>query len=92
MDDTGGTDGMTADAAARQALRVALAEILVVAENWRLTHGDDRTGPGAGEAVEVLSQVLAVLADRARGALVVDGADVDVLVEWALADICDELT
>jgi len=40
----------------------------------------------------MMSQILGVLADRARGALDADGANVDVLVEWALADIADELT
>lgn len=83
---------MTPDAAARQALRVALAEILVVAENWQHVHLDAKTGAGIAEAAEVLSQVLGLLADRARGALEADGADVDVLVEWAQADLADELT
>ena len=43
-------------------------------------------------AAEMMSQILGVLADRARGALNADGANVDILVEWALADIADELT
>jgi hypothetical protein len=82
---------MSSDAAARQALRVALAEVLVVADNWRCLYADVTPGAEA-EAVELLSQVLGLLSDRARGALEVDGADVDVLVEWALADMADELT
>jgi len=41
---------------------------------------------------EVLSQILGVLAERARGALDADGADVDVLVTWVQADLADELT
>lgn len=90
MENTDPHNPMTPDAAARQALRVALAEIMVVAENWRLAHGTDRAG--AIEAVEVLSEILEVLAARARGALDADGANVDVLVEWALADMADELT
>lgn len=82
---------MTSDAAARQALRVALAEVLVVADNWRHLYLD--TVPGEErEATELLSQVLGLLSDRARGALEVDGADVDALVEWALADIADQLS
>lgn len=81
---------LNSDAIARQALRVALAEVLVVADNWR--HLYLETSPGEEkEAVELLSQVLGLLADRARGALEVDGADVDVLVEWAHADMEDEL-
>jgi hypothetical protein len=44
------------------------------------------------QAAEVLSQVLGMLAERARGALEADGADVDVLIEWAHADMADELT
>ena len=83
---------MSPDAAARQALRVALAEVLVVAENWRHVHLDAKPGPDMAEAAEVLSEILGLLADRARGALDADGANVDVLVEWALADIADELT
>ena len=78
------------DAAARQALRVALAEVLVVADNWRHLYLDMDPGQER-EAAELLSQVLGLLADRARGALEVDGADVDVLVEWAQADMADEL-
>ena len=69
---------MTPDAAARQALRVALAEVLVVAENWRHVHLDARPGEETAEAAELLSQILGVLADRARGSLEADGADVDV--------------
>ena len=83
---------MSPDAAARQALRVALAEIVVVAENWRHVHLDAKQGADMAEAAEVLSEILGLLADRARGALDADGANVDVLVEWALADIADELT
>jgi len=83
---------MSPDAAARQALRVALAEVLVVADNWRNIHLDAKPGADTAEAAEVLSQILGVLADRARGALDADGANVDILVEWALADIADELT
>jgi len=83
---------MSPDAAARQALRVALAEVLVVAENWRHVHLDAKLGADMAEAAEVLSEILGLLADRAGGALDADGADVDVLVEWALADIADELT
>lgn len=83
---------MNRDEAARQALRVALAEVLVVAEDWRHVHLDAISGAEVREAAEVLSQVLRVLADRARGALEADGADVDVLVEWALADIADRLS
>ena len=83
---------MSPDGAARQALRVALAEVLVVAENWRNVHLDATTSVETAEAAQVLSQILGLLADRARGALEADGADVDVLVEWALADIADELT
>ena len=83
---------MTPDAAARQALRVALAEVLVVADNWRFVHLDAKPGTDMAEAAEVLSQILGLLAERARGALDADGADVDALVEWALADIADELT
>ncbi len=83
---------MSPDAAARQALRVALAEVLVVAENWRYLHLDAKSGSDSAQAAEVMSEVLGLLADRARGALDADGADVDVLVEWALADIADELT
>lgn len=83
---------MSPDAAARQALRVALAEVLVVAENWRHIHLDAKPGADMAEAAEVLSEILGLLADRARGALDADGANVDVLVEWALADIADELT
>ena len=83
---------MTSDAAARQALRVALAEVLVVAENWRHVHLDAKPGIDMAEAAEILSEILRVLAARARGALDVDGANVDALVEWALADIADELT
>ena len=85
-------NAMSPDAAARQALRVALAEVLVVAENWRHIHLDARPGVDMAEAAEILSEILRVLATRARGALNVDGADVDVLIEWALADIADELT
>ena len=83
---------MSPDAAARQALRVALAEVLVVAETWRNVHLEAETPRGAAEAAETMSQILGILARRARGALEVDGADVDALVEWALADIADELT
>ena len=83
---------MSPDAAARQALRVALAEVLVVAENWRHLHLDAKPGVDMAEAAGILAEVLRVLAARARGALDVDGANVDVLVEWALADIADELT
>lgn len=83
---------MSPDAAARQALRVALAEVLVVAENWRYVHLDAKPGADMAEAAEVLSEILGLLAHRARGALDADGANVDVLVEWALADIADELT
>ena len=83
---------MSPDAAARQALRVALAEVLVVAENWRHVHLDAKSGSERAQAADVMSEVLGLLADRARGALGADGADVDVLVEWALADIADELT
>ena len=84
-------DSIDSDAAARQALRVALAEVLVVADNWRHLYLD--TAPGEErEAAELLSQVLGLLADRARGALEVDGANVDVLIEWAQADMADELT
>ncbi len=83
---------LTPDAAARQALRVALAEVLVVAENWRHIHLDAKPGIDMAEAAEILSEILRVLAARARGALDVDGANVDALVEWALADIADELT
>ncbi len=85
-------DAMNPDAAARQALRVALAEVLVVAENWRHIHLDAKPGADTAEAAEVLSQILGMLAERARGALEADGAEVDALVEWALADIADELT
>ena len=83
---------MSPDAAARQALRVALAEVLVVADNWRHIHLDAKSGADTAEAAEVLSQILGVLADRARGALDADGASIDILIEWALADIADELT
>jgi hypothetical protein len=83
---------MSPDAAARQALRVALAEVLVVAENWRHVHLDARPGEETAEAAELLSQILGVLANRARGSLEADGADVDVLVEWVQADLADELT
>jgi len=83
---------MSPDAAARQALRVALAEVLVVADNWRNLHHGAGPGAATAEAAEMMSQILGVLADRARGALNADGANVDVLVEWALADIADELT
>ena len=83
---------MSPDAAARQALRVALAEVLVVADNWRHIHLDAKSGADTAEAAEVLSQILGVLADRARGALDADGANIDILIEWALADIADELT
>ncbi len=83
-------DRMSSDAAARQALRVALAEVLVVADNWRHLDLEITAGEEA-EAAELLSQVLGLLADRARGALEVDGADVDVLIEWAQADMEDEL-
>lgn len=83
---------MSADAAARQALRVALAEVLVVAENWRHVHLDAKSSADRARAAEIMSEVLGLLADRARGALDADGADVDALVEWALADIADELT
>lgn len=83
---------MNRDEAARQALRVALAEVLVVAEDWRHVHLDAHPGAEVRQAAEVLSEVLGVLADRARGALEADGADVDTLVEWALADIADRLT
>ena len=82
---------MNRDEAARQALRVALAEVLVVADNWCHLYLDARPGEEK-EAAELLSQVLSLLSDRARGALEVDGADVDVLVEWVQADIADELT
>ena len=81
---------MGSDAIARQALRVALAEVLVVADNWRHLYLEIARGEEA-EAAELLSQVLGLLADRARGALEVDGADLDVLVEWAQADMEDEL-
>ncbi|MCL7971750.1 MAG: hypothetical protein M8866_06620 [marine benthic group bacterium] len=91
MNDGSGLSTMSSDAAARQALRVALAELLVVADNWRHLYLDTAPGEEA-EAMELLSQVLGLLSDRARGALEVDGADVDGLVEWALADIADELT
>ncbi len=84
--------GMTPDAAARQALRVALAEVLVVADTWRYIHLDARSGQDTANAAEAMSQVLGALVERARGALEADGADVDVLVEWAQADIADELT
>lgn len=84
-------DRISSEAAARQALRVALAEVLVVADNWRSLFLDTDPGEEA-EAVELLCQVLGLLADRARGALEVDGANVDVLVEWAQADMADELT
>ena len=83
---------MSPDAAARQALRVALAEVLVVADNWRHVHREARSATDRSHAAEIMSEVLGVLADRARGALDADGADVDALVEWALADIADELT
>lgn len=83
---------MSPDAAARQALRVALAEVLVVAENWRHLHLDATSASERAQAAEVMWEVLGLLADRARGALDADGADVDVLVEWALADIADQLT
>ncbi|MCK5483048.1 MAG: hypothetical protein KAJ13_05070 [Gemmatimonadetes bacterium] len=83
---------MSPDAAARQALRVALAEVLVVADNWRHVHLGARPGEGTAEAAEVLSQILGVLAERARGALDADGADVDVLVTWVQADLADELS
>ncbi len=83
---------MNRDEAARQALRVALAEVLVVAESWRHVHLEANPGAEVREAAEVLSQVLGVLADRARGALTADGADLDVLVQWVQADIHDELT
>jgi len=83
---------MTPDAAARQALRAALAEVLVVADNWRSVHFDAKPGADMTEAAEVLSQILGVLAERARGALDADGADVDVLVTWVQADLADELT
>ena len=43
-------------------------------------------------AAEILSEILGVLAERARGALDADGANVDVLVEWALADIFGQLS
>jgi hypothetical protein len=92
MKTTTGGEHMSPDAAARQALRVALAEVLVVAENWRHVHLDAKPGVDMAEAAEILSEILRVLAARARGALDVDGANVDVLVEWALADIADELT
>jgi hypothetical protein len=49
-------------------------------------------GEETAETAELLSQILGVLADRARGSLDADGADVDALVEWALADLADELT
>lgn len=88
---TGSENAMSRDAAARQALRVALAEVIVVAENWRHLHLDASTAAETEQAADLLSEVLGVLADRARGALVADGADVDVLVEWAEADIADEL-
>jgi hypothetical protein len=83
---------MSPDAAARQALRVALAEVVVVAGNWRHLHLDAATAEDMAQAAEVLSQVLGMLAERARGALEADGADVDVLIEWAHADMADELT
>jgi hypothetical protein len=82
---------MSPDAAARQALRVALAEVLVVADNWRHVYLDAAPGAGMAEAAEILSQILGLLAERARGALDADGANVDALIEWALADIADEL-
>jgi hypothetical protein len=85
-------DRMTPDAAARQALRVALAEVLVVADNWRHLHLDAETGSDMARAAEILSEILGVLAERARGALDADGANVDVLVEWALADIFGQLS
>jgi hypothetical protein len=87
-----GRDSMSPDAAARQALRVALAEVLVVAENWRHMHLEANSGTDTAVAADVMSEVLGLLADRARGALDADGANVDVLVEWALADIADQLT
>ena len=92
MEDNAIRNRMGPDEAARQALRVALAEVLVVAENWQHLHLDAQPGAELAEAAEVLSQILGLLAERARGALQVDGANVDVLVEWALADIADELT
>ena len=82
---------MSPDAAARQALRVALAEVLVVADNWRHVYRGAAPGAGMAEAAEILSQILGLLAERARGALDADGANVDALIEWALADIADEL-
>jgi hypothetical protein len=85
-------DRMSPDAAARQALRVALAEVLVVADNWRHLHLDAETGSDMARAAEILSEILGVLAERARGALDADGANVDVLVEWALADIFGQLS
>jgi hypothetical protein len=92
MDGDRTTDPLSPDAAARQALRVALAEVLVVADNWRHLHLDAAPGAGMAEAAEVLSHILGLLAERARGALDADGANVDALIEWALADIADELT
>lgn len=85
-------DRTASDAAARQALRVALAEVLVVAEDWRNLHLGATSGEERDQAAELMSQVLGLLSDRARGALEADGADVDILVEWAQADIADELT
>ncbi len=83
---------MSAEAAARQALRVALAEVLVVADSWRYLHLDAGTGTEAAEAASALAEVLEIIAVRARGALEADGAEVDALVEWARADIADELS
>ncbi len=60
--------------------------------NWRHLHLDAATAEDMAQAAEVLSQVLGMLAERARGALEADGADVDVLIEWAHADMADELT
>lgn len=91
MDTEQWQEKLSSDAAARQALRVALAELLVVADNWRFLHLDTMPGEER-ETAELLSQVLGLLSDRARGALEADGADVDVLVEWAQADMADELT
>ncbi len=51
---------MTPDGAARQALRVALAEVLVVADNWRYVHLE-----ADGADVDVLVEwVQADLADE----------------------------
>jgi hypothetical protein len=92
MNGEGASEAMSPDAAARQALRVALAEVLVVADNWRHLHLDAASGADLTQAAEILSHVLGLLVERARGALDADGANVDALIEWALADISDELT